>query len=80
MSKQRELDDNENCPYVLWAEINRLREMLKGPDGFETWMDAAVAERLRRVDAERALAEEKAKRPKQKLPISAWLRQRRSEQ
>lgn len=39
-----------------WAELYRLREDAKGPDGFGTWKDAAVAERVRRVEAERALA------------------------
>ena len=40
---------NEVDPVRLWAEIHLLREALKGPDGFDTWKDAAVAERLRRV-------------------------------
>lgn len=30
-----------------WAELYRLREEVKGPDGFATWKDAAVSERLR---------------------------------
>lgn len=38
-----------------WAELYRLREDAKGPDGFGTWKDAAVAERVRRVEAERKL-------------------------
>lgn len=38
---------NEEDPARLWAEIHKLREALKGPDGFDTWQDAAVAERLR---------------------------------
>jgi hypothetical protein len=36
----------------LWAEIHRLRSEAAGPDGFATWKDAAVAERVRRVRAE----------------------------
>ena len=40
----------------LWAEIYRLRAAIKGPDGFDTWQDAATDERIRRVKAERALA------------------------
>lgn len=40
----------------LWAEIFRLRSALEGPAGFETWQDAAVAERVRRVRAESAIA------------------------
>jgi hypothetical protein len=30
-----------------WAELHRLRVEIKGPDGFASWKDAAVAERLR---------------------------------
>jgi hypothetical protein len=40
-------------PEELWAEIFRLRAQVKGPEGFETWYDAAVHERLRRVKAEK---------------------------
>jgi hypothetical protein len=40
----------------LWAEIWRLREAVKGPDGYASWQDAATDERIRRVKAERALA------------------------
>lgn len=39
----------------MWAEIYRLREAVKGPDGFDSWQDAAVAERIRRARAERVL-------------------------
>jgi hypothetical protein len=35
-----------------WAELYRLREEVKGPDGYATWKDAAVAERILRVRAE----------------------------
>ena len=28
-----------------WAELYRLREEIKGPDGYATWKDAAVAMR-----------------------------------
>ncbi len=38
----------------LWAEIHRLRAEVAGPDGFATWKEAAVAERVRRVRAESA--------------------------
>lgn len=37
----------EDDPVLLWAEIHRLRYELKGPEGFETWKEAAIAERLR---------------------------------
>jgi hypothetical protein len=40
----------------LWAEIHRLREAVKGPDGYASWQDAATDERIRRVRAEAALA------------------------
>lgn len=33
----------------LWAEIHRLRAAVKGPDGYETWQDAATDEKLKRV-------------------------------
>lgn len=33
----------------LEAEVLRLREELKGPDGFATWKEAAISERLKRV-------------------------------
>lgn len=47
------LRDDESDPVVLWAEIHRLQCEAKGPDGFATWKDAAVAERIRRVKAEK---------------------------
>jgi len=43
------LSEDESDPIVLWSEIHRLRSEAKGPDGFATWKDAAVAERVRRV-------------------------------
>jgi len=36
----------------LWAEIYRLRAAVKGPEGYDSWQDAATAERIRRVKAE----------------------------
>jgi hypothetical protein len=47
------IDPNEMNPDRLWAEIYRLRAELMGPDGFETWKDAAIAERLRRIELEK---------------------------
>ena len=47
------LDPNESDPLVLWAAIHNLRHALKGPEGFATWQEAAVHERLKRVEAER---------------------------
>ena len=49
------LDPNEADPSVLWAEIIRLQSAVQGPAGYATWQDAATAERIRRVKAERAL-------------------------
>lgn len=46
--------DSENDPARLWAEIHRLRAAVKGPDGYATWQEAALAERMRRVCVERA--------------------------
>ena len=54
------LRDNEEDGARLWAEIHLLRAALQGPDGFATWQDAATAERVRRVAAERALAAQPA--------------------
>jgi len=50
------LSDDESDPVALWAEIHRLRDAAQGPDGYETWRQAAVAERERRVKAEKTLA------------------------
>lgn len=40
-----------------WAELHRLRQEVKGPDGYATWRDAAVDERLKRVATEKLLTE-----------------------
>ncbi len=40
-----------------FVELYHLREAVKGPDGFDTWQAAAVAERVRRVNAEKALVD-----------------------
>jgi hypothetical protein len=50
------LVDSEEDPARLWAEIHRLRAAVQGPDGYATWQDAATAERVRRVKAEKAQA------------------------
>ena len=49
------LVDSEEDPARLWTEIHTLRAAVKGPDGYATWQQAATAERVRRVKAERAL-------------------------
>ena len=43
----------------MWAEIYRLREAVKGPEGYDSWQDAATAERCRRVKAEKELRDYK---------------------
>lgn len=49
------LDDNEADPIVLWAVIHELQAKIKGPGEFETWADAALSEKLRRLEAEKQL-------------------------
>lgn len=51
--------DDQNCndPSFLWAEIHYLHEELKGPEGYSTWKEAAVAEKIRRIAAENKLKE-----------------------
>ena len=39
----------------LFAEIQDLLNEIKGPDDFETWKDAAIDERVKRVKAEQSL-------------------------
>lgn len=51
-----DLDPNEDDAGILWAEIHNLRAAIQGPDGFASWQDAATAERIRRVRAEKELA------------------------
>ena len=43
-------------PVKLHIRIAHLEHEVKGPDGYDTWKDAAVAERVRRVKAEKELA------------------------
>lgn len=43
------LQDSEEDPARLWAEIHMLRADVQGPDGFETWKEAAATERSRRL-------------------------------
>lgn len=38
----------------VYAELYRLREEIKGPNGFDTWKDAAIAERKIRVELEKS--------------------------
>jgi hypothetical protein len=51
----KELNPNEANPTRLWAEIHRLRDESQGPFPHANWYDAAVEERLKRIDAETAL-------------------------
>ncbi len=43
----------------LWEEIHTLRADIKGPDGFSTWKEAAVAEKVKQVKLEKELRETK---------------------
>lgn len=54
---------DEDDAVTLWAEIHRLRAAVQGPDGYATWQEAATAERVRRVAAEKALAATQAPAP-----------------
>lgn len=54
---------DEDDAVTLWAEIHRLRAAVQGPDGYATWQEAATAERVRRVAAEKALAASQAPAP-----------------
>ena len=49
------LDENESDPAVLWDTIHRLRAEVQGPRPHATWRDAAMAERMYRVVAEKKL-------------------------
>lgn len=41
----------------VYAELYRLREEVKGPDGFDTWKDAAISEKKKRIEFERRAIE-----------------------
>jgi hypothetical protein len=45
-----------------WTELYRLREEVKGPSGYATWRDAAIDERIKRVEAARAAQQERKPR------------------
>jgi hypothetical protein len=53
------MSDKPKTGAELWAEIYRLRAQIKGPDDFETWNDAAVAEKMKCIRLERELADER---------------------
>lgn len=48
-------DNAEPMDAERWAELYRLREAVKGPDGFATWQEAAEHERNVRVNLQRDL-------------------------
>lgn len=62
---------DEDDAVTLWAEIHRLRAAVQGPDGYATWQEAATAERVRRVAAEKALAAAQAPAPAPEA-AAAW--------
>ncbi|EHT1484502.1 hypothetical protein KXE51_003482 [Salmonella enterica] len=41
----------------MYAELHRLREEIKGPDGFATWKDAAVEEKKKRIELQRVISQ-----------------------
>lgn len=45
----------EEADADIYAELYRLRSEIKGPDGFDTWRDAAIAEKKARVELERQI-------------------------
>lgn len=49
MDISRPSENTENTA-ELWAYIAHLEAMTKGPDGYPTWRDAAIAERVTRVN------------------------------
>jgi hypothetical protein len=53
------------------AEIERVRAELQGPDGFETWKDAAIDERVRRRKAETEIERLRADRDKWRRAFAA---------
>jgi hypothetical protein len=56
-----------------WRELFRLREAVKGPDGYATWQQAATSERVRRVKAERELAAHRTEQPNEDTAALDWL-------
>ncbi|KWU26335.1 hypothetical protein AS149_25435 [Burkholderia cenocepacia] len=66
---------------LLHAEIHRLRAKVQGPDGFDTWKDAALDERTRRIAAESKLAARKPSRASKskKVGVPAWRKVSRAE-
>lgn len=54
MNNNTELSQDEKDPLILWGVIHRLRAEMKGPNGFATWRDAAIAERVRRAATDSA--------------------------
>jgi hypothetical protein len=52
---------NEKDPTRLWAEIWKLRNEALGPGDYQTWRDAALDERQKRLSAEADLAALKEK-------------------
>jgi hypothetical protein len=52
--------DKEKFDAELWAELYTLREAVKGPEGYTSWQDAAVDERMKRHAAERTCAAHEA--------------------
>ena len=54
------------------AEIQRLEADQQGPDGFDTWKDAAIDERVRRVKAEAEIEDKKASLDMMRSRLGQW--------
>lgn len=54
---QAQLSQAQANEINLHAEICRLQAAIEGPEGFASWQDAAVSERIKRVVAEARVAE-----------------------
>ena len=54
------------------AEIERLKADQQGPDGFDTWKDAAIDERVRRVKAEAEIEDKKASLDMMRTRLGQW--------
>ena len=61
-------------PVTMWAEIHKLRAELSPPDGFGSWKDAAISERMRAesLAAQLAEAQERIAAYEQRLKSPHW--------
>lgn len=50
-------DPEVTADVEIYAELYRLRAEIKGPDGFDTWKDAAISEKKARIAFEKRIPE-----------------------